>query len=243
MVKAAQVIGIIPARAHSTRFPFKILFPILGKPMIQYVWELARRSTSLTEVIIATDHIEIFNAVKSFGGRVVMTPSELASGSDRVAFVAKDHAADIIVNLQGDEPLLNPIFIDSLVKSLMIDPESEISTLAVRKTDPQELANPNCVKVVFDSKNKALYFSRSPLVSHNSGEFFKHIGIYAYRRDTLLKFCQLPIGTLEQVERLEQLRALENGMGIQVCVVDQDTLAVDVPEDIIKVEDILKKIK
>ncbi|MCX6102819.1 MAG: 3-deoxy-manno-octulosonate cytidylyltransferase [Proteobacteria bacterium] len=243
MVKAAQVIGIIPARAHSTRFPFKILFPILGKPMIQYVWELARRSKSLTEVIIATDHIEIFNTVKSFGAKVVMTPSELASGSDRVAFVAKDHAADIIVNLQGDEPLLNPIFIDSLVKSLIMHSESEISTLAVRKTDPQELANPNCVKVVFDSKNKALYFSRSPLASHSSGEFFKHMGVYAYRRDTLLKFCQLPVGTLEKVERLEQLRALENGMGIQVCVVDQDTVAVDVPEDIIKVEDILKKIK
>lgn len=241
MVKAAQVLGIIPARAHSTRFPFKILAPILGKPMIQYVWEKAKKAKSLSEVIVATDHVDIFNCVKSFGGQVVMTPSELPSGSDRVAFVAKDKPADIIVNLQGDEPLLNPKSIDRLVDTLVNHPDSQLSTLAVRRNDSGELANPNCVKVVFDDFGKALYFSRSPLASGNSGEFFKHIGIYAYRREALFQFCSLKPSSLEVTEKLEQLRALQHGMAIQVCVVDQDTIAVDVPQDVFKVEDYLKK--
>ena len=241
MVKAAQVLGIIPARAHSTRFPFKILAPILGKPMIQHVWEKARRATSLSEVIVATDHVDIFNCVKSFGGHVVMTPSELPSGSDRVAFVAKDKSADIIVNLQGDEPLLNPQSIDRLVDTLVNHPDSQLSTLAVRRSDAGELGNPNCVKVVFDDSGKALYFSRSPLATQPSGEFFKHIGIYAYRREALFRFCNLKPSSLELTEKLEQLRALQHGMAIQVCVVDQDTIAVDVPQDVSKVEDYLKK--
>lgn len=241
MVKAAQVLGIIPARAHSTRFPFKILAPIVGKPMIQHVWEKAKKAKSLSEVIVATDHVDIFNCVKSFGGQVVMTPSELPSGSDRVAFVAKDKPADIIVNLQGDEPLLNPQSIDRLVDTLVNHPDSQLSTLAVRRNDSGELANPNCVKVVFDDFGKALYFSRSPLASGNSGEFFKHIGIYAYRREALFQFCSLKPSSLEVTEKLEQLRALQHGMAIQVCVVDQDTIAVDVPQDVFKVEDYLKK--
>ncbi len=241
MVKAAQVLGIIPARAHSTRFPFKILAPILGKPIIQYVWEVAKRAQSLNDVIVATDHPDILNCVKSFGGHGVMTPSDLPSGSDRVAFVAKNSPAEIIVNLQGDEPLLNPQSIDLLVNSLIQHPNCHLSTLAVKRTNPNELANPNCVKVVFDDQGKALYFSRSPLISQKSGEFFKHMGIYAYRRDSLFEFCKLSPSCLEQAERLEQLRALQHGMAIHVCIVDQDTIAVDVPEDVSKVEDYLKK--
>ncbi|NBX69197.1 MAG: 3-deoxy-manno-octulosonate cytidylyltransferase [Proteobacteria bacterium] len=241
MVKTAQVLGIIPARAHSTRFPFKILTPILGKPMIQYVWESAKAARSLSDVIVATDHPDIFNCVKAFGGEVVMTPSDLPSGSDRVAFVAKDRPSDIIVNLQGDEPLLKSEFIDQLVDSLINHPDSQLSTLAVLRKEAQELANPNCVKVVFDDNHKALYFSRSPLKTSSSGEFFKHIGIYAYRRKALFEFCQLSPSSLEVTEKLEQLRALQHGMAIQVCVVDQDTIAVDVPQDVSKVEDYLKK--
>ena len=241
MVKAAQVLGIIPARAHSTRFPFKIIHPILGKPMIQYVWEIAKQAKSLSDVIVATDHPDIFNCVTSFGGKAVMTPSELPSGSDRVAFVSKDKPADIIVNLQGDEPLLNPQFIDRLVDTLIKYPDSQLSTLAVARSQREELVNPNCVKVVFDKKGKALYFSRSPLASEKSGEFYKHIGIYAYRREALFEFCRLSPTTLEQTERLEQLRALQNGMTIQICVVNQDTIAVDTPEDVERVEDYLKK--
>lgn len=241
MVKTAQVLGIIPARAHSTRFPFKILTPILGKPMIQYVWEAAKASRALSEVIVATDHSEIFKCVKAFGGEAVMTPSELTSGSDRVAFVAKDRPAEIIVNLQGDEPLLKPEFIDQLVDTLINFPNSQLSTLAVQRKNSEEWVNPNCVKVVFDDRGKALYFSRSPLASFKSGEFFKHIGIYAYRRESLFEFCQLPPSSLELTEKLEQLRALQHGMAIQVCVVNQDTIAVDVPQDVSKVEDYLKK--
>lgn len=241
MVKTAQVLGIIPARAHSTRFPFKILAPILGKPMIQYVWEAAKKAKTLSDVVVATDHSDIFDCVKSFGGQVVMTPSELPSGSDRVAYVAKDRSADIIVNLQGDEPLLKPQFIDQLVDTLIHHPNSQLSTLAVVRNDREEWVNPNCVKVVFDDRGRALYFSRSPLASLTSGEFYKHIGIYAYRRDALFEFCQLSPSSLELTERLEQLRALQHGMAIQVCVVDQDIIAVDVPQDVSKVEDYLKK--
>lgn len=241
MVKAAQVLGIIPARAHSSRFPFKILAPIHGKPMIQHVWELAKKAKSLDALIVATDHRDIFNCVESFGGQAVMTPSELPSGSDRVAFVAKSTKADIVVNLQGDEPLLNPEFIDRLVDTLIKNPDSQLSTLAVLRKNSEELINPNCVKVVFDNHGKALYFSRSPLASVNSGEFYKHIGIYAYRRNSLFEFCELSPSSLELTEKLEQLRALQHGMSIQVCVVDQDTIAVDVPQDIKKVEDYLKK--
>jgi 3-deoxy-manno-octulosonate cytidylyltransferase (CMP-KDO synthetase) len=241
MVKAAQVLGIIPARAHSTRFPFKIIQPILGKPMIQYVWEIAKRAKSLSDVIVATDHPDIFNCVMSFGGKAVMTPSELPSGSDRVALVAKDRPADIVVNLQGDEPLLKPEFIDQLVDTLINHPNAQLSTIAVARNNRDELVNPNCVKLIFDKNGRALYFSRSPLMSEPSGQFYKHIGIYAYRREALFEFCRLSPSSLEQTERLEQLRALQNGMAIQICVVDQDTIAVDAPEDVAKVEDYLKK--
>lgn len=209
--------------------------------MIQHVWERAQTAKSLTSIIVATDHRDIFDCVQSFGGQAVMTPSDLPSGSDRVALVAKDKSADIIVNLQGDEPLLNSESIDQLVDSLIRNPKSQLSTLAVLRNDREEFLNSNCVKVVFDSQGRALYFSRSPLASQASGEFFKHIGIYAYRRESLFEFCRLEPSSLEVTEKLEQLRALQHGMTIQVCVVEQDTIAVDVPQDIHKVEDYLKK--
>lgn len=241
MVKTAQVIAVIPARAHSTRFPFKIIAPILGKPMVQYVWESAKMAKTLDDVWIATDHEEIFNCVKSFGGNVVMTPSDLPSGSDRVARVSRDMTANIIVNLQGDEPLLKSEYIDRLVESLKQHPEAQITTLALKRTDLSDLNNPNCVKVVCDDFGRALYFSRQPLSSSENGEFLKHVGIYAYRRESLFEFCRLSPSSLERSEKLEQLRALQNGMKIQVCLIEQDSIAVDVPEDIKKVEDYLKK--
>ncbi len=235
MTKESQAFGVIPARGHSTRFPFKVIHKILGKPMLQYVWENALNSKELAGALVATDQEEILKTVKAFGGEAVLTP-EFQSGSDRVAFVAKDLQSDIIVNLQGDEPLLNPEAIDTLVRALRASPTADIATLAVRRTSKEDLENPNCVKVALNKKGEALLFSRKPIGELPSGEFLKHIGIYAYRRDALLRFCQLPQTDLERVEKLEQLRALENGMKIQVCIISHDTIAVDVAEDIPKVE-------
>ena len=239
-----MALGVIPARANSSRFPNKIIAPILGKPMIQYVWEAARRAESLSEVVVATDSEEIAAVVKGFGGNVVMTPSDLPSGTDRVAFVAKDLLAkdrphDLVLNLQGDEPLLEPDFIDSLVADLRAHPTCSLATLVVQKRSPEEANNQNVVKAAVSSRGDALYFSRQPLFVSPDGAFFKHIGIYGFRRSALLTFCSLPPSLLEKAERLEQLRALENGMSIRAVRVERDTIAVDTPGDIARVEKVL----
>ncbi len=240
MEAANTAFAVIPARAHSSRFPFKIIAPILEKPMIQYVWENANQAKTLSSVVIATDNEVIAEVIRGFGGKVVLTP-ELPSGSDRVAFVAKDSNADFIINIQGDEPLLSSQTIDRLVLALRENPLSDLSTLAVKLTDKSQLANPNCVKVVMNKSGEALYFSRAPLQTESDGTFFKHVGIYAYRKNALMKFCKLPQGKLELTEKLEQLRALENGMRIQVVEIENDTIAVDTPEDLKKVESYLRK--
>lgn len=227
--------AVIPARAHSSRFPFKVIAPILNKPMIQHVWENALKAKTLSGIVIATDNEVVAEVIRAFGGEVVMTP-ELPSGSDRVAFVAKDRAADYIINIQGDEPLLPHANLDLLVAALKNNLNADISTLAVRVKDPEALKNPNVVKVIVDQKQRALYFSRAPLQIKSDGTFLKHIGIYGYRRESLMKFCALPPGSLEQCEKLEQLRALENGMTIQVVEIEHDTIAVDTEEDLKKVE-------
>jgi len=204
--------------------------------MIQYVWEAARETRSLGDVVIATGDAHVAQEAEKFGGKVFPTPGVFDSGTDRVAFVARSNASPIIVNLQGDEPLLKPAMIERLVSELREAKGADLATLAVRKKDPIQLSDPNVVKVVLSKNSEALYFSRQALAMNREGEFYKHIGIYAYRRDALLQICQWSPSPLETLERLEQLRALENGMTIKVVLVDNDTIAVDTPEDLARVE-------
>lgn len=243
MDEAEYCLGIIPARAGSTRFPNKILAPILGKPMVQHVWDAACRSTKLGRLLVATDSTEIASVVSAFGGKACLTSPACPSGTDRVAEVAKATGATLVFNLQGDEPLLSPRAVDALVESLADCPSADMSTLAVKCSDPALLADPNVVKVVIDRQGDALYFSRQPLACGPDGQFLKHIGVYGYRRQTLLELCELPPSALEKVERLEQLRALEQGKRIRVAIVDEDTVAVDRPEDVAKVEQRMKEIR
>jgi 3-deoxy-manno-octulosonate cytidylyltransferase (CMP-KDO synthetase) len=242
MMNRALVLGVIPARAQSSRFPFKVLAPILEKPMIQHVWEGASKASALGQLLVATDHERVRKAAEVFGARVIMTPSDLPSGSDRVAFVAKDlPGAEIIVNIQGDEPLLPPSAIDTLVHLLESDPDAGMATLAVKMPAGPGLFDRGVVKIAVAADDTALYFSREAIGVGLDGGFHKHLGIYAYRREVLFRFCSLPQGKLEQVEKLEQLRALENGIKIKVGWIDCDTIAVDEPGDISKVEERLGK--
>ncbi|MCS7229184.1 MAG: 3-deoxy-manno-octulosonate cytidylyltransferase [Candidatus Kryptonium sp.] len=246
-----HIIGVIPARYASTRFPGKPLANILGKPMIMWVYENAMSSKLMNEVFVATDDERIFNTVKNFGGNVIMTPSELPTGTDRIAFAVRDLEADIVVNIQGDEPLITGEMIDLAIEPLLNENQIDISTLAVRINDVDTLFNPNVVKVVFDKNNLALYFSRSPIPFCRdaktkdewlkSGVHYKHIGIYVYRKNSLLKFVDLKKSNLEEVEQLEQLRAIENGMKIKIVLTDKDTIGVDTPDDLEKVVNILKQ--
>ncbi|NBT60126.1 3-deoxy-manno-octulosonate cytidylyltransferase, partial [bacterium] len=222
-------------------FPKKVIAPLLGKPLVQYIWEAAAKAKSLSAVWVAVDDPEVVRVVEAFGGKAVMTPSELPSGSDRVAYLAKDCEAEIVVNLQADEPLLPAYAIDKLVELLKNRPEFDIATLVVRKNTPSLLEDPNVVKCVSSANQRALYFSRKPLGSSPDGSFLKHLGIYAYRKQTLLKLAGISPSPLELTEKLEQLRALENGFSIGVCLVSEDTLAVDVPSDLEKVERVLRE--
>ena len=182
MTSELTAFGITPARAHSSRFPFKVIAKINQKPMLQYVWENALKAETLTGILVATDNLEIASVVKSFGGEACITP-EFPSGSDRAAFIAKDLNFDIIVNLQADEPLLSFESIDALVSFLRINLKIDIATLAVRCTLVSELEDPNVVKVAISKSGEALFFSRKPIGVQSSGQFFKHVGIYAYRKE------------------------------------------------------------
>jgi 3-deoxy-manno-octulosonate cytidylyltransferase (CMP-KDO synthetase) len=204
--------------------------------MIQYVWEAALQARLLDEVVVATDDEEILAVAQGFGAKAVLTPNTFESGTDRVAFVAQESGAGIVVNLQGDEPLLAPSAIDRLVETLESDAAADMATLAVAMRTDAELRDPNVVKVVFSREGRALYFSRQPLAAAPGGAFFKHVGIYAFRTAALRRFCRLPASDLERTERLEQLRALENGMSIRVILMAEDTIAVDAPADIARVE-------
>lgn len=245
-----KIIGVIPARYGSTRFPGKPLVDILGKPMIQWIYENAKSSKLINYVLIATDDKRILNSAKSFGADVIMTPSDIPTGTDRVAYSIKELDADIIVNIQGDEPLMTADMIDSAIEPFLNEENIEISTLAVKINDVDTLFNPNVVKVVFDEDNFALYFSRSPIPFCRDakdkdewlrlGDYYKHIGIYVYARDSLFKFVNLKRSKLEDIEKLEQLRALENGMKIKVVITDKDTIGVDTQSDLEKVIQILK---
>ncbi len=248
-----RVIAVIPSRWGSSRFPGKPLAMIAGKPMIQWVYERTTRALKISETIVATDDERIVKAVSSFGGQVVMTPSDLPSGTDRVSMVVRDMDVDAVINVQGDEPLIDPEAVDLLVDTLLQDDDVPMATLASRITDPDELENLNSARVVIDKNHFALYFSRVPLpyardlkdkrewVLHFP--YYDHIGIYAYRKEFLLQYSGLPISVLEQAEKLEQLRALENGYRIKVGIGDFHPICVDVPEDVARVEKRIQELK
>lgn len=244
-----KAIIVIPARYDSTRFPGKPLASLNGKPLIQHVYENSVAALRADEVIVATDSETIFERVESFGGNAVMTSSEHTSGTDRVAEVAMNTECDIIVNVQGDEPLVRPGMIDDVI-TLLSDSRADIGTLVKRVTEPGDITDPNAVKAVFNSDGFALYFSRAPIPYHRDEwkdldkfkiqnsrfSVFKHIGIYSYRRDVLLKLKDLKPSRLEEAERLEQLRALENSFRIKVKETQFETIGVDNPGDIERVE-------
>ena len=241
-----KAVGIIPARYGSVRFPGKALADLLGKPLIQWVYERAKESGSLERVIVATDDQRIVDAVNSFGGDVELTSPNHTSGTERVAEVAKRLDSDLVVNIQGDQPLVEPRAIDSLVYATLDSPQVEIGTLIAQSKDEDELKNPNVVKVVFDRRGFALYFSRHPIPwpgyprsNPRETTFYKHIGVYAYKRDALVRLADLPPSPLEMAEGLEQLRALENGLGIKVVETPYPSWSVDTKEDLTRVERLL----
>jgi 3-deoxy-manno-octulosonate cytidylyltransferase (CMP-KDO synthetase) len=241
-----NVLAVIPARYASTRLPGKPLVPLGGKPMIQRVWERVRQAQSVSDVIIATDDERIRSAVQAFGGDVAMTRSDHRSGTERVAEAALARGdAEIIVNVQGDEPLIEPSAIDAAVEAIREDLEVSVATLAVPISKPADIMDPNVVKAVLDFDGNALYFSRAPIpwVRDRSGpvhaKHLKHLGLYVYRRAALLEFATFPQGDLERIEQLEQLRWLENGYRIRVTETEYDSVSVDVPEDIPRVEQLL----
>ncbi|MHB8068975.1 MAG: 3-deoxy-manno-octulosonate cytidylyltransferase [Desulfobaccales bacterium] len=242
-----RIIALIPARYGSTRFPGKPLAPILGKPLIQRVYEQARLVPGLDAVYVATDDERIRDGVAAFGGQTVMTRGDHPSGSDRLAeasFLLRLASDDLVINIQGDQPLFPPDLIQQLAAALVQNPSAAMSTPARRVDDLEQGLNPNVVKVVFDQQGRALYFSRSLLPFWRDGQapyFYRHIGIYAYRVDFLQKFVNLPPGRWEAAEKLEQLRALEHGFTIQIVETRGDTLEVDTPEDLRKVETYLRQ--
>ena len=244
-----KIVGIVPARYGSKRFPGKPLALIAGKTLIQHVVERCQQAAALSEVIVATDDARIWEVAQNFC-RAEMTAADHPSGSDRIAEVAGRCACDGIVNIQGDEPLIDPAAIDAVAGALE---KSEMSTAATLIRNPQEYDNPNVVKVVVNHANRALYFSRRTVpylreaASRSVSEqlaafpFLKHLGIYGYRRETLLRLVRFPVSPLEAAEKLEQLRALENGIEIGVVKVEYDSVGVDVPADVARVEQLLKR--
>ena len=235
-----KVVGIIPARWASTRFPGKMLHPIAGKPLIQRVWERCQLARQLHRVIVATDAEHIADAVTAFGGEAVMTSPDFQSGTDRIADAAARLDADVshVVNIQGDEPAISPALIDRLAMMLLSDSTLEMVTAASVVADPDEIVNPNCVKVVLAKNGNALYFSRS-VIPHSPGPgalYHRHQGIYGYERNFLARFVRWEPSAYERAERLEQLRALENGVRVRVFVTDHVSLGVDALEDVARVE-------
>ncbi len=241
-----KAIGVIPARYASSRFPGKVLAKIGGKPLIQHVWEKASLCKELDEVLIACDHTDIFKAAKDFNARVVMTDLRHPSGSDRIAEAVGALKVDIVVNIQGDEPFIDPRTIGSLCALLKQDDKVLIGTVIKKIADDTEFKNPNVVKCVIDDQGFALYFSRSPIPYHRSSSGtvnYKHLGLYAYRKDFLMQFKDWPKGILESTEELEQLRVLERGVKIKTTLTDFESIAVDTPQDLQKAQAWYDKLK
>ncbi len=263
-----RVVAIIPARYNATRFPGKPLALLKGKPIIQYVYENASRASLINSILVATDDKRIYDTVINFGGRAVMTSDNHVSGTDRIAEAAGNIECDYVINVQGDEPFIEPEMIDDVVNLLYNDADASISTLAKRVMDINEIFSPHVVKVVMDDEGFALYFSRAPIPYHRdewsientehriqnteiiktfelktakpgNGNFYcyKHIGIYGYRKDALIRFSSLKPGRLEKSEKLEQLRALNAGMKIKVKETQYDTFGIDTIEDLRKAEE------
>ena len=239
-----DTLGVIPARYGAQRFPGKPLALIAGKSLVQRVYEQAAKAKRLDKVVVATEDTRILEAVEAFGGDAMLTSPECATGTDRVAEVARQYDCKLVLNIQGDEPLMRPEMIDQLVEGMQAETGCVMGTLARKINAPDQLTNPNVVKVVVGRTGNALYFSRSqiPFV-RDAGDvtiFYKHLGIYAYRREFLMTFVELPVAVLEKAEKLEQLRALENGHGIRVWITAHDSIGVDRPEDVLLVEEILR---
>jgi len=251
-----KITAVIPARYASTRFPGKALAEIDGRPMIQHVYQRAAQSELVGRVIVATDDHRIADAVGSFGGEVVMTSASHETGTDRLAEVAVGLDSDIIVNVQGDEPLIDPTMIDLAIRPFLEESDLQMGTVKTRIKCLHDFLSPNVVKVVTDNRGYALYFSRSPLPffrdkwkdlkdeSFNSGKLlcYKHVGLYVYRRDFLLKFAALPATFLEVSEKLEQLRAIENGVKIRVVESEFESIGVDTPDDLLKAQEQYRKL-
>ena len=242
-----QVVVVIPSRYASSRLPGKPLVPLAGKPMVQRVYERAKLAQTATRVVVATDDQRIIDAVKAIGGEARMTRSDHRTGTERIAEVAAHEPGDIFVNVQGDEPLIDPAAIDTAVGALLEEPEAQIATVSTPIRHAGDIMDPNVVKTVLDFEGNALYFSRAPIPWIRDTQqkvhvkYWKHLGLYVFQRDALLEYPTLPHGELEKIEQLEQLRWLENGWKIRVAEVARDSVSVDVPEDVARVEKLLQE--
>jgi len=246
-VDAARVVIVIPARYGSTRLPGKPLVDLAGKSMIQRVFEQAKKAKTAGRVIVATDDERIIKVVEGFGGEARMTRADHRTGTERIAEVAAHTEGEIFVNVQGDEPLLDPVAVDTAVNALWEEPAAAIATVAVVIRTPGDIMDPNVVKTVLDFEDNALYFSRAPIpwvrdsAAKIHARHLKHLGLYVFQREALLEYPTLPQGELERIEQLEQLRWMENGWKIRVAEVEHDAVSVDVPEDVKRVEELLQK--
>jgi 3-deoxy-manno-octulosonate cytidylyltransferase (CMP-KDO synthetase) len=244
-----QIIVVIPSRYGSIRLPGKPLVALAGKPMVQHVYERAKLAKTVHRVIVATDDERIINVVKGFGGEARMTRGEHRTGTERIAEVAAHEPGDIFVNVQGDEPLIDPMAIDVAVAAILEEPAAQIATVATAIRNTADIMDPNVVKTVLDFDSNGLYFSRAPIPwvrdtkQDISVKYWKHLGLYVFQRDALLEYPTLPQGELERIEQLEQLRWLENGWKIRVAEVEHDAVSVDVPADVERVEKLLAQEK
>jgi len=242
-----KVIVVIPSRYASTRLPGKPLVPLAGKPMVQHVYERAKRAQTVHRVLVATDDQRIVDAVTAFGGEARITRADHRTGTERIAEVAVHEPGDVFVNVQGDEPLIDPVAIDTAVGALLEEPQAQISTVATPIRHAGDIMDPNVVKTVLDFDSNALYFSRAPIPWIRDTQqkvhvkYWKHLGLYVFQREALLEYPTLPQGELEKIEQLEQLRWLENGWKIRVAEVAHDAVSVDVPEDVARVEKLMQK--
>ena len=246
-----RIVAIIPARYAATRFPGKVLAPILGKPMLRWVFEQTKKSAYLDDVWIATDHQEVQAVAESFGARVILTSPTARSGTDRIAEAVEKEPVDIVVNVQGDEPMIDPGAIDAAIEPLLTDDQLQVSTLVRPAQSLEEMQDIHTARVIFDQNHFAIYFTRG-IIPYNRDEtdwslwlnhfkYFQHIGLYVYRKEFLLKFAGWEESQLEKIEKLEQLRILEHGYKIKVVETDYVPICVDVPEDILRVETALSK--
>ncbi|MFA5350402.1 MAG: 3-deoxy-manno-octulosonate cytidylyltransferase [Candidatus Omnitrophota bacterium] len=242
-----DVIGVIPARYLSTRFKGKVLADIMGKPMLQHVWERAKASRILDDLVIACDDKIIQKVATEFGAKTVMTSKEHTCGTDRISEVVNPLDVKVVINIQGDEPLVHPMMIDNVARALLEDSSLSMATIMKKIEDPEQIADPHVVKVVVGKNNLALYFSRAPIpylapnAEIKEASYYKHIGLYGYTKDFLFTYKNLPVSNLERTEKLEQLRVLAEGFKIKVIETKFDTISVDTPEDLERLKVLLQK--